>query len=160
MVFETAIGEGSYITSSLKFQLVGSKMPVFLLIYERTLKNKKILHLGAWKRLDFSQWVKGTFQIKVSKQQKSQPYILVRDFFEILVSKSYKNSAVYKSERVFKKVFVCGFKKCWFSYRYIRCKIFFRNQGVRNSKKMANRWGNKIFLVKVEKTSLLRVLGR
>ena len=31
---------------------------------------------------------------------KSQPYILVRGiFFEILVSKSYKNSAVYKSER-------------------------------------------------------------
>lgn len=53
MVFFIQLSEGSYITSSLKFQLVGSKMLVFLLIYERTLKNKKILHLGVEKGLIF-----------------------------------------------------------------------------------------------------------
>ena len=48
------MGEGSYITFSLKFQLGGSKMPDFSpYIWEDFLKNKKFLHLGVEKGLIF-----------------------------------------------------------------------------------------------------------
>ena len=85
------------------------------LLMRGLLKNKKILHLGAWKRRDFSQWVKG--------------------HFKIVVSKSCKKSALYISERFFKKVFDWGLKKYWFSYRYIRCKIFFKIRVYETAKK-------------------------
>ena len=67
--------------------------------------------------------MKGIFRIKVSKQQKSQPYILVREFFKIMVyemakkwridegmkifgCQNSKNSSLYNGEGEFIKIMV------------------------------------------------------
>lgn len=110
------------------------------LLMRGLLKNKKILHLGAWKRHDFSQWVKG--------------------HFKIVVSKSCKKSALYISERFFKKVFDWGLKKYWFSYRYIRCKIFFKIRVYETAKKWRIDEGIKVMVLKIRKIQLYIMLKR
>ena len=62
------------------------------------------------------QYVKGIFNFRFQNRAKSQPYILVRgSFFEILVSKLHKKSAVYKSEGENFLKSICG-NVCFFPY--------------------------------------------